>query len=86
MNAPLPEGYVAHLPPLKHRFDNHVWIPAAKSASGFSQTERSCVLCGAIKVTIHGPGDNHRRAWRKSTEAEQIETFTALPCEPKVLT
>lgn len=81
MSAPIPDGYVMHLPALKHQFADHVWVPAAKSVSGRPQTERACKVCGAVKVTLHG--DDHGRAWRASADAEQVETFDAPPCVPK---
>jgi len=85
MTDTLPDGYMVHLPAIKHRFDPHVWIPAGKSCSGYAQTERTCSLCGAVKVTIHGmPGGLTGRAWRVSSDAEQIETFDAPVCVPKV--
>lgn len=86
-NPPLPDGYVAHLPtPVRisaprHKFGDPVSVPASKSASGQQQTERTCTLCRAVKVTVHGPGDDHYRAWRTSADAEQVETFAALRCE-----
>jgi hypothetical protein len=86
MTEPLPDGQVAHLPALKHRFDTHVWVPSGKSKSGYAQTERSCTLCGAVKVTMHAmPDDKTGRAWRISADAVQVETFDAPPCVPKVV-
>lgn len=76
-----PSPVVHHLPQLKHNFEDSVWVPASKSKSGRPQTERTCKLCGAVKVTLHG--DNHGRAWRVSNDAPQVETFTAPVCMPK---
>lgn len=72
---------VLHLPALKHQFEDPVWIPAATSVSGRAQTERSCKVCGAVKVTLHGDGIG--RAWRASADAAQLETFEAPVCVPK---
>lgn len=83
MSETLPDGDVAHLPPARHIFDDPVWVPASKSVSGRPQTERTCKVCGAVKVTLHG--DDHGRAWRKSADAEQVETFDAPACLPKVV-
>lgn len=69
------------LPPLKHRFDTHVWIQADKSISGRPQTERTCTTCGAVKVTLHGADTG--RAWRANEGAPQVETFDAPVCVPK---
>jgi hypothetical protein len=85
MTLPITESEVAHLPALRHRFDTHVWVPPGKSKSGYAQTERICTLCGAVKVTMHAmPDDKTGRAWRTSADAEQVETFDAPPCVPKV--
>lgn len=85
MNGAIPDGCVLHLPAkaVPHKFGDPVSVPADKSPSGHQQTERSCTLCGAVKVTVHGLGDNQYRAWRKSANAEQIETFAAPLCEPQ---
>ena len=85
MNAePLPEGYVAHLPPPKarpHAFGAPRYVPPSLSASGYEQHERTCRHCGAVKITILDRGaDAYRRAWRKAEDAEQVETFVALAC------
>lgn len=53
---------VAHLLPLKHTFELPKWIPADQSRSGRPQTERTCKVCGAVRVTLHG--DDVGRAWR----------------------
>lgn len=76
---------VLHLPALKHQFEDPVWIPAATSVSGRAQTERSCKVCGAVKVTLHGTGETAgiSRAWRSSADAAQVETFEAPVCVPK---
>jgi len=88
MSDALPDGYVIHLPPPKpprripHVFGDPRHVPAGRSVSGFEQHERTCNACGAVKVTIIDKGNNHRRAWRTSETAAQIETFLAPPCTP----
>jgi cytochrome c5 len=77
----IPEGYVLHMPALKHTFESPVWVPAARSASGYPQTERTCKVCGAVKVTLHPKGGGGR-AWRRSADAVQVETFDAPACVP----
>jgi len=78
MNAVLP------MPALKHTFDSHVYVPAKISVSGRDQTERTCKVCGAVKVTLHGTGETAgiARAWRANADAEQVETFAAPVCVP----
>jgi hypothetical protein len=86
--AALPPGYVVHLPPpanaprVPHVLGPAVTIMPELSISGHEQVERTCTTCGAVKITIIGEGDNHRRAWRKSADAEQLETYVEPPCEP----
>lgn len=83
MNTTIPEGYVLHMPPLKHNFYGvvPVSVPAHASKSGHPQTERTCKTCGAVKVTLH-IGDDGGRAWRASADGAQVETFVAPSCVP----
>jgi hypothetical protein len=84
--ANVPDGYVVHLPPplkaprVPHVLGPPVTIMPELSISGHEQIERTCKNCGAVKITIIGEGDNHRRAWRKSATAVQIETDVEPPC------
>ena len=82
--APLPDGYIAHLPPLKHRFDGYISVPADQSKSGYAQTERTCVLCEAVKITVHD-GAEHWREWRLAGSDIQREMADPV-CVPKVVT
>jgi hypothetical protein len=63
---PLPEGFVLHLPPPKnaprHLFGEAVTIPADISPTGIEQKEKTCQVCGAVRVTIIG--GEIPRAWR----------------------
>jgi len=89
MTDAMPDGYVYHLPPpivqprIPHVFGDPITISPELSLSGREQIERTCKACGAVKVTVIGEGDNHHRAWRKSATGEQIDTYLALPCEPR---
>jgi hypothetical protein len=87
MTDAMPEGYVVHLPPFKHPRAPHAFgwpvsVPADPDAGHHAQTERTCVICGAVKVTVHGPDDKHWREWRRAADAEQT-TGDIVVCEPR---
>lgn len=85
----IPDGYVLHMPtpkPVPHLVFGAVrrHVPAHASPSGRDQIERTCLRCGAIKVTLLGEGKEHR-AWRRSEEGLQIEGVEGEPvCVPVV--
>jgi len=67
----------------KHRFPLDVkQVGAEQSRSGYPQTERTCELCGAVKVGIHRTAGVFR-AWRTSEDAEQVITFLAPACQAR---
>jgi hypothetical protein len=68
--------------PAMHRFGQPVSVAASSALDRPPQTERTCSLCGAVKVTVHGPGGKHWREWRRGASTAQIETDEALPCDP----
>lgn len=85
MTQTLPDGYVVHLPPPKripHALGPEVRIAPKDSISGHEQIERTCKACGAVKITIIDCGGDHRRAWRRSADAAQVETDVAIVCVP----
>lgn len=85
-----PHAELAHLPPPQPRtapaHRRHVLDPERhrppRSPCDLEQIERTCRACYAVKVTIIGKDNNHRRAWRRCEEAAQMETFAGLACEP----
>jgi hypothetical protein len=86
MSNALPDGYVVHLPPplrqvrLPHKFGDPVSVPGTITLSRHPQTERTCTVCGAVKVTVHRSDGIAWREWRKSASDEQVATEMA--CEP----
>lgn len=66
-NAPLPDGYVIHMPaqanPL-HVYEPPVNEPAKPSLGRHPQKERTCKLCGVIKITVLPPDGGGWREWR----------------------
>jgi hypothetical protein len=74
-NEPLPDGYVVHLPQLRpppHQFGACVSVDANPALDRQQQTERTCKVCGAVKVTVHA-GNKHWREWRLSDSGAQRE-------------
>jgi len=88
MTEPLPDGYVVHLPPayrqvrLPHQFGDPVSVAANVTLSRHPQTERTCTVCGAVKVTVHGSNGIAWREWRKCASDEQ--TAVEVVCGAKV--
>jgi len=66
---------------LPHAFTDSVTVAADPKRGRYSQTERECVLCGIIKITVHGPS-NSFRMWRRPGDAEQFESRAVPPCTP----
>jgi hypothetical protein len=85
MNGETPTGEVAQLPapvsrpPLRHVFGPDIRVARDLSPSGFEQIERTCLNCGAIKITVLGIGEP--RAWRRSADGPQVTTGIAPPCD-----
>lgn len=86
MTNPMPDGYVIHLPapanppPQPHVFGAHVRVPPNPLLARHAQTERTCLNCGAVKVTVHAPDGGCWREWRTSADAEQVATGVWPPC------
>lgn len=87
MTNTLPDGYVVHLPPplrkarLTHQFGDPVSVSQNVTLSRHPQTERTCLACGAIRVTVHGADGIAWREWRKSASDEQ--SAVEVVCEVK---
>lgn len=88
MSSPLPDGYVVHLPPplrqvrLPHQFGDPVSVPGTITLSRHPQTERTCTVCGAVKVTVHGHDGIAWREWRKSASDEQTAVEVVCGAKP----
>ena len=89
MSDALPDSEVLSLPPpkrppapVRHQLGGPVYVAPDQSESGLEQHERTCSVCGAIKITIlDRAADIYRRAWRASADVAQVETFVAPACE-----
>lgn len=66
--------------PARHVFGEPVSVPPSYELSRYQQTERTCSLCGAVKVTVHGPDGAAWREWRVSSSAAQLRLNDDLPC------
>lgn len=74
----------AHAPPElpRHVFADPVDVPADQSCSGKNQTERACVLCSIVKVTVFdGEGRAHRE-WRYPNTSVQLSDDFRPVCIP----
>jgi cytochrome c5 len=86
-SAPLPDGYVVHLPQReapRHLFGAAVTVPPEKSISGYEQHEMTCLTCGATRVTVIPKQGDAWREWREPgalTQSRWPVTCTGLPVE-----
>jgi hypothetical protein len=63
-----------------HQFGPPVSVPASLELERHPQTERTCLACGAVKVTVHAPDGQAWREWRASSSAAQHRLVDDLPC------
>jgi hypothetical protein len=52
-------------------------VPACDCADGNDRTERTCAICGMVKVTVHPPHGDAWREWR--TKAGAVWQGTSTP-------
>lgn len=74
MNAPLPDGYVVHMPqqPLpRHLFGDPVSVAPEQSVTGHEQHEKTCLTCHAVRVTVIPQQGDPWREWREPGAATQ---------------
>lgn len=57
----------------RHVFEPEKWVPAHKTLTRLNQTERTCSVCGVVKVTVHEEGGAARREWRATAHGEQVD-------------
>jgi hypothetical protein len=88
MNAspPLPDGYIAHLPPPKfvhrqpHIFGEAVTVPKKVSETGFEHKEKPCRNCGVVRVTLIGAEAHRARGWRSAVGEKLVVTNVEPMC------
>lgn len=71
-------------PALRHVFGEPVGVPPSLELDRHQQTERTCSVCGAVKVTVHAPDGSAWREWRQSASSAQLKFSDDLPCAPKI--
>lgn len=62
---------------------NHKWsdpIPVLEGPNGCEQTERTCVHCSLVKITVHPPRGYPWREWRHPQSAAQFPAEHTPPC------
>lgn len=66
--------------PIRHDFPPEgAWIPANKTVTGRPQTERTCSICGVVKVTVHTDSGGARREWRMAQDSVS-QGEREIPC------
>ncbi len=69
--------------PARHVFGEPASVPPSLELARHQQTERTCALCGAVKVTVHAPDGSAWREWRVSSSSAQLRLDDDLPCRPQ---
>jgi hypothetical protein len=66
----------------KHRWDidNVKRIAACEFQDGNGRTERVCVTCRLIRITVHPPGGFPYRAWRHPNSKTEFICERTPPC------
>jgi hypothetical protein len=88
MHPPGPEddrgSNVARLPPPKtiapHLFGGPLSVKPDPARDRHQQTERSCAVCGLVKVTVHHPDGRAWREWRLKDCVDQYEDDRTPQC------
>ena len=67
-----------------HIFGDETQVTPSPSPRGKSQIERTCAVCGVVKITVFGEGHNAWREWRlKDVEAQFADDRTPACSEVK---
>lgn len=63
------------LPP-RHSFvsSEAVSVPPNPALGRYAQKERTCLVCGAVKVTVFLPDGGAQREWRRTADSAQVTT------------
>lgn len=84
---PVTDSEIVKLPKSIRLHPHKFGDPTLVRRGDHSQTERTCVLCGAVKVTVHAERETasgasqHWREWRLKDDPVQFEAVQAPPCE-----
>jgi len=75
MSATLPDGYVVHLPQKeapRHLFGEEKLVPPDKSVTGLEQHEKTCLTCGAVRITVIRKVGTPWQEWREWREKDAV--------------
>ena len=65
----------------RHKWSDPVRYEADDTANGCAQTERRCLTCGLVKITVHPPQGLPWTEWRTGDAGQyQIQLSTTPPC------
>jgi hypothetical protein len=70
--------------PLRHRWSEPVAVLPDDTFSGCQETERTCLACGMVRITVHPPV--HRDVWRawRTRDGKRTDKISATPpCHPQ---
>jgi hypothetical protein len=69
--------------PLRHRWSEPVAVLAENTPSGCQETERTCIACGMVRITVHPPVAHLPwRAWRTPQGDRTDKIAMTPPCHP----
>jgi hypothetical protein len=80
--TPLPTVELS--PPPRHSWGKPGYV-ASDTPSGCPQTERVCLHCRIVRVTVHSPDNRHWREWRHPASAVQFTCDHTPPCQHRVV-
>ena len=88
MSGEVVTGSFPDVPPApapRHVFGEPVSVAPSLELERHQQTERTCSVCGAVKVTLHASDGRAWREWRVSASSAQHLLFHGdLPCSPQI--
>lgn len=61
----------------------HRWSDARPmvGSNGLAQSERTCLWCGLVKITVHPPQGLPWREWRHPSNPQQFAMAATPPCQ-----
>jgi hypothetical protein len=75
---------VTRLPPPPHDFGAARSVPANPALGRHQQTERTCMKCPLVKITVHPPQGGGWREWRWGDAPSQFIDVVTPACVPVI--